>query len=283
MGEPTTSFARMRRVFLIVADHGLELAVYADLPVSTTIDEFLDHALPSLLESDADNPCRLQKASDCAVFDDAMQRLPDDIRAGSIPAPGIVYIIPRSATSLTDLGLETDESLDADGLDLALLRQLLYHAVRLSDSAGPRLARFLAGPDALFAPDPLPIYDAFISFTTPDFLTASDLMLGLTERGSSCFLANMSIAAGALWNDELKMALKASRHLLLVASSEAAESSWVLSEVGAAWVLNVPIIVVPTGEAPWATTTFLGHDDVQEASLDDIDTLAGLIGSGEVR
>src|SRR5262245_35346834 len=98
MAEPTASFTRMRRVFVIVVDDGVELAVYADLPVSATMDGFLDMALDRMLEHDADRPGRLQRASDCVVYDDAMQRLPLDLHAGAIPAPGILYIFPESAT-----------------------------------------------------------------------------------------------------------------------------------------------------------------------------------------
>ncbi|MET4590685.1 hypothetical protein [Arthrobacter sp. 754] len=104
MVAPTAPLSRMRRVFLIVVDNGLELATYADVPVSTGLGEFLDMVVKSTLEHDVDQISRLQNSSDCVVFDDAMQQLPNDIRVGSIPAPGILYIIPKAATSLADLG-----------------------------------------------------------------------------------------------------------------------------------------------------------------------------------
>ncbi|MET4590687.1 toll/interleukin-1 receptor domain-containing protein [Arthrobacter sp. 754] len=175
--------------------------------------------------------------------------------------------------------MDDDEGAAIEPLNLKLhfFRELAYHIVRLSDSAGPRLARFLAGPDTLFEPDPLPTYDAFISFTAPDFLIASDLTLKLNSRGLNCFLANTTIAAGSLWNDELRIALKASRNLVLVASGQVAGSSWALSEIGAAWILDIAIIVVPAGDTPWVPAPLLARDDVRLVSLDDITTLTGLV------
>jgi TIR domain len=272
---------RKRRIFLIVADHGLELAIYADAPVSTLLGDVLDQVVRSMLDDDTDQPRRLLSFADCAVFDDAMERLPEDIRIGSIPAPGLLYVVPKSATSLVELKL-IEPSKDASGeLDLALLRMVAYNAVRLDSTYGPRLSRFLAGPDALFEPDPLPIYDAFVSFSTADFLSASNLALTLENQGVRCFLANTSISAGSLWNDELRVALKASRRLVLVASGQAAESSWVLSEIGAAWMLGLPIIVVPTGDVPWVPGPILEREEVQLVAYDDIAGLPDFAGQGK--
>jgi hypothetical protein len=271
--------SRKRRIFLIVIDHGVELAIYVDSQVSTLLGDLLDQVVRSMLDYDTDQPRRLLSFSDFAVFDDSMDRLPDDIRVGSIPAPGLLFVVPRSATSLVELEL-IEPGKDASGSELNLHRMhfFAYHSVRLDPDWGPRLNRFLAGPDALFEPDPLPIYDAFVSFSTADFLSASNLALTLEKQGARCFLANTSISAGSLWNDELRVALKASRRLVLVASGQAAESSWVLSEIGAAWMLGLPIIVVPTGDVPWVPGPILDREEVRLVSYDDIAGLPDFAG-----
>jgi hypothetical protein len=262
--------SRVRRIFLIVVDHGVELAVYVDSPVSTLLGDVLDQVVRSMLDDNADQARRLLSFGDCAVFDDTMERLPDDIRVGSIPVPGLLFVIPKSATSLVELKLEPSEDASDSELNLGLLRLVAYNTVRLDSTYGPRLGRFLAGPDTLFEPDPLPIYDAFVSFSTADFLSASNLALTLENQGARCFLANTSISAGSLWNDELRLALRASRRLVLIASGQAAESSWVLSEIGAAWMLGLPIIVVPTGDVPWVPSPLLDREQVRLVQYDDI-------------
>jgi hypothetical protein len=273
---------RERRIFLIVIDHGVELAIYADARVSTLLGDVLDGVVRAMLDDDLDQPRRLLSFADCAVFDDAMERLPDDIRVGSIPAPGLLYVVPKSATSLVELELiKPGKDTSGSEPNLNRLQFFAYHSVRLNSTYGPRLSRFLAGPDALFEPDPLPIYDAFVSFSTADFLPASNLALTLENQGTRCFLANTSISAGSLWNDELRVALKASRRLVLVASGQAAESSWVLSEIGAAWMLGLPIIVVPTGDVPWVPGPILDREEVRLVSYDDIAGLPDFAGRGQ--
>jgi TIR domain len=273
---------RLRRIFLILIDHGVESAIYADAPVSTPLGDVLDQAVRSILDDTGDQPRRLKSFADCAVFDDAMERLPDDIRVGSVPAPGLLFVIPSSATSLFDLKLKPSKDAEDSDLDLFSLRLFAYNTVRLDSTYGPRLLRFLEGPDSLFEPDPIPLYDAFVSFSTADFLSASSIALSLERKGTRCFLANTSISAGSLWNDELRVALRASRRLVLVASGQAAESSWVLSEIGAAWMLGLPIIVVPTGDIPWIPRQILDREDVRLVSHDDVSGLPDFAGLRKV-
>lgn len=276
---------RVRRIFMIVVDRGVELAIYTDAPVSTPLRDVLAAAFDAMLDDDGDLPRRLIGAGDYVAYDDSPTRLPDDVRIGSIPTPGLVYVIPRSATSLADLGLaERDDDADDESgdLDVFLARELAYHRVRLDETWGPRLERFLTGPDAAFEPDPLPVYDAFISFTSPDFLVASELTLQLQARDVRCFLANTTISAGSLWNDEIRLALHASRRFVLVASGHVARSSWVMSEVGAAWVLGLPIVVVPTGDAPWSPDDLLVGEMSVVGGPDDIDTLVEMCAAAVV-
>jgi hypothetical protein len=65
---------------------------------------------------------------------------------------------------------------------------------------------------------------------------------------------------------------------VLVASGQAAESSWVLSEIGAAWILGLPIIVVPTGDVPWVPSPILDREEVRLVSYDDIAGLPDFAG-----
>jgi hypothetical protein len=265
--------ARYRRIFLIVIDHGVELAVYADAPADNRLSDLLSSVFANMLGEESDTPRRLTTSADCMVFDDAVTVLPEDVRIGAIPAPGLIFVIPRSVQSIEELELlnpDQEPNRVTSELNFHRVRLLAFHTVRLDETWGPRLYTFLEGPDTFFVPDPLPVFDAFISFTSVDFLQASELALALTEHGTRCFLANTSISAGSLWNDELRVALQSSRCLLLLASEASADSSWVLSEVGAAWILDIPILLVPTGESPESWQAFLHDPKVKIVARDAI-------------
>jgi hypothetical protein len=243
--------------------------------VDTLLSDLLNSMFARMLEEESDKPRRLTTSEDCVVFDDSMTALPEDVMIGAIPRPGLIFVVPRTVRSIEGLELaETDHesNTSTSELDFYKVRLLAFQTVRLDETWGSRLNTFLEGPDALFVPDPLPLYKAFISFSSVDFLQASQLALELTERGIRCFLANTSISAGSLWNDELRVALRASRCLVLLASGASAESSWVLSEVGAAWILDIPILLVPTGEFPMSWNALLNDPHVRivprEAILD---------------
>jgi hypothetical protein len=58
------------------------------------------------------------------------------------------------------------------------------------------------------------------------------------SRGISAFYAHESIAPGDDWNDKLRQALIDCEEVVLLCSPDAADSAWVLLEIGAAWVLK---------------------------------------------
>jgi hypothetical protein len=62
-----------------------------------------------------------------------------------------------------------------------------------------------------------------------------------------------TIPAGEDWRSELRRALERTHVFIVIGSPASAKSDFVLQELGGAWALDKPIVVVtPEGEVEWA-------------------------------
>ena len=61
------------------------------------------------------------------------------------------------------------------------------------------------------------------------------------------------ISAGQHWRKELRRALETTDVFVVIGSPASAKSDFVLQELGGAWALSKPIVIVtPEGEVEWA-------------------------------
>jgi hypothetical protein len=91
----------------------------------------------------------------------------------------------------------------------------------------------------------------FISYSSRDAGMALEWVMVLRERGVNAFCAYEHINPGDDWNEKIREALIECDELILLCSPEAAESDWVLMEIGAAWALGkriTPILLYGTVE-----------------------------------
>lgn len=90
----------------------------------------------------------------------------------------------------------------------------------------------------------MPQYDVFLSYSHEDHTTADQLSQTITKHGGEVFLADRSLSPGDVLTTEIRQALTDSRELWIVATRSSLESTWVLSEVGAAWGLRKRVVPI---------------------------------------
>jgi hypothetical protein len=218
----------LRRVLLILLDNGINFVTWVETPVDDGAAELLDRVFETLNAQHEDPASHITcVAADCAVYDWSFRRLPDDLAVGQVPEPGVLIAVsPVGADHYSEPG---------EAPNPLLLQQAVRASLRRDETYGPRLERFLTGPDALWEPDPIPLHDAFVSYSTRDALLAHEIVRELAARDLKCFLAEISLAAGRLWAEELRLALAASRVGVILVTPQSVSSAWVLAEVGATW------------------------------------------------
>ncbi len=86
--------------------------------------------------------------------------------------------------------------------------------------------------------------DVFISYASADGNEANQIYEAILARGKKAFLASKSLKPGEDFADEIRHALVSSRELWLLVSPTSLKSDWVLSEWGAAWVLDKRIVPI---------------------------------------
>jgi TIR domain len=98
-----------------------------------------------------------------------------------------------------------------------------------------------------------PAFDVFISHSREDLPLVERIVRGLTFGGRVRVHTDLMLAAGERWRSQLRRALEASHVFIVIGSPASARSDFVLQELGGAWALGKPIVVVtPEGEVEWA-------------------------------
>ncbi len=107
----------------------------------------------------------------------------------------------------------------------------------------------------------------FISYSTHDIEFARSVSCALRNTGFEAFLAEESWSPGQD-HDHLRKALVASHIVVLIWSSNAAMSQWVLQEIGGTWARNGILIPVRLDDTPLPDTLRqLKYIDARECRL----------------
>ncbi len=98
-----------------------------------------------------------------------------------------------------------------------------------------------------------PSFNVFISHAREDQPLVQRVVRGLTFGGRVRVSTDRMMSAGEDWRSELRRAIETSDVFLVIGSPASANSDYVLQELGGAWALGKPIVVVvPEGEVAWA-------------------------------
>jgi TIR domain len=99
-----------------------------------------------------------------------------------------------------------------------------------------------------------PAFNVFISHSREDQPLAERVERGLTFGGRVRVRTDRGmLAAGRPWRAELRRALETTDVFVVIGSPASAKSDFVLQELGGAWALGKPIVIVtPEGEVEWA-------------------------------
>jgi len=87
-------------------------------------------------------------------------------------------------------------------------------------------------------------YDVFLSYASKDNQEALKIYEAIEKTGRKAFLSEKQIKPGDDFAEEIRQALQGSKELWLLVSPESVKSEWVISEWGAAWVLDKKIIPI---------------------------------------
>jgi hypothetical protein len=98
-----------------------------------------------------------------------------------------------------------------------------------------------------------PAFNVFISHSRDDRPLVERIERGLTFGGRVRVLTDRMISAGQHWRTALRRALETADVFVVIGSPASAKSDFVLRELGGAWALGKPIVIVtPEGEVEWA-------------------------------
>jgi hypothetical protein len=98
-----------------------------------------------------------------------------------------------------------------------------------------------------------PAFNVFISHSREDQPLVERIMRGLLFGGSVQVSTDRMLPGGADWRKELRRALETAHVFIVIGSPASAKSDFVLQELGGAWALGKPIVIVtPEGEVEWA-------------------------------
>jgi hypothetical protein len=86
----------------------------------------------------------------------------------------------------------------------------------------------------------------FFSYATADGIYASQLHRLLSQRLNLRIFTQKALSAGEDWKSKLKRELAQCDIFVVLLSPNSLQSAWVLQELGAAWMLDKPIISVVT-------------------------------------
>lgn len=85
-------------------------------------------------------------------------------------------------------------------------------------------------------------YDIFLSYAHEDSNWVRPLAEQLESAGVRCFVAEISIDAGELWEEKIRKASQNVERVILFITPNSQKSLWVAAEAGAAWALEKPLI-----------------------------------------
>jgi len=97
------------------------------------------------------------------------------------------------------------------------------------------------------------VHNVFISYATPDKITADAVCAKLEQRGARCWIAPRDVRPGYNWAGEIAKAIPESTVVVLVFSSHANKSEQISREINLAASSSLPIIpfrienVLPSG------------------------------------
>jgi hypothetical protein len=99
-----------------------------------------------------------------------------------------------------------------------------------------------------------PGFNVFISYGREDQALADRIVRGLTFGGRVRVLTDRYVtSSGQQWREGVRRALEAADVFMVVGSPASARADHVLHELGGAWALGKPIVIVtPEGEVEWA-------------------------------
>jgi hypothetical protein len=99
----------------------------------------------------------------------------------------------------------------------------------------------------------MPPLKVFISHAREDQPLVERIVRGLTFGGRVLVQTDRMLSPGEDWRSELRRALETTHVFIVIGSPASARSDLVLQELGGAWALEKPIVVVtPEGEVEWA-------------------------------
>lgn len=90
-------------------------------------------------------------------------------------------------------------------------------------------------------------HQVFLSYSAKDAVHADKLRRLLGARPDVTLWSSDDFTAGEPWQSALRGKLATSDLFVLLLSPETLDSSWQLKELGAAWALDKPILVVLAG------------------------------------
>jgi hypothetical protein len=98
-----------------------------------------------------------------------------------------------------------------------------------------------------------PRLNVFISHAREDQPLVERIIRGLTFGGRVRIQTDRMLSAGEDWRSKLRRALETTHVFIVIGSPASARSDLGLQELGGAWALDKPIVVVtPEGEVEWA-------------------------------
>jgi hypothetical protein len=98
-----------------------------------------------------------------------------------------------------------------------------------------------------------PPVNVFIGHAREDQPLVERIVCGLTLGGRVRVQTDRMLSVGEDWRSELRRALETTQAFIVIGSPASAGSDLLLQELGGAWALDKPILVLtPEGEVEWA-------------------------------
>jgi len=120
------------------------------------------------------------------------------------------------------------------------------------------------------ARETLPAFRVFLSHAPGDRPSADRVIRLLAAGGRVHMFADSMLSSGERWAERLRQELEACDVFMVIGSPRAATSDWVLHELGGAWALDKPIVVV-TPEVGWEWRLPVAARSVKHVSLKDLE------------